>query len=850
MIRSRLGSAASVLVLALAMAAPAHAADEIHWTLVGPTTVTFDWRGSETTIRYGLTPAYGLTASSVAPSPLPFSSAGPFQEARLSGLQPNALYHYSIGGGPDHTFRTPPPRGSAGFTVCVEGDIGDAGSYPAVAGVQSLIAGTAPAFVLMVGDLTYGNAHGQAAVDAHFNDMMAWSRDVAYMPAWGNHEWDSPASDDLRNYKGRFELPNPQTSPGAPAGGCCGEDWSWFDYGNTRFIAYPEPYTGASWTDWKTKVGSLMDQAQADPTIKFIVTYGHRPAFSSGHHPGDSGLQSIMAALGDAHSKYVLNLNGHSHDYERSHPQHGVTHVTAGTGGASLEEDGTCLWLACAQPAWSAFRAMHLGATVLRFTDTAIQAQFLCGPGGGGTTDVSCASGSVVDAFTLSASGSGGGPVTNPGAVFSEPAVAKPGYLVPTIDPTFHTQITRIANDVGASTSPVSGTWGADARHHYSKDQPWSADGSLIAIENRGGPSPLFLDGTTYRPKFANCSGSPLYDFRWHPARAHSHEMINVNSGGTELSWYDVVDCVKTRSWQLPIASSTGVGSGEGNPSNDGRFVAIASATEMLVVDMDPQPPFAPWPSRRIGPPRTIADCGLSGCSIDWVSVSASGRYAVVNYNGDYPRVFDIDPTTLALTPHVYPAGTPECLGHDPANGFVLDLGHADFALDPFDGNADVLIGQRSSGCPSTVNGTAMAGVVKVRLRDGFVTMLTDPTNEAFPHHISTRNLDRPGWVYVSYYPSPGKRFDDEVVAIKIDGSKAVERLAHMHGAFDGCYRCETHAVPSRDGQRVIFASNWTTFCGTGCGTASNIQDYVVGVAPPALADIVPPAAVRDLRLK
>jgi len=292
------------------------------------------------------------------------------------------------------------------------------------------------------------------------------------------------------------------------------------------------------------------------------------------------------------------------------------------------------------------------------------------------------------------------------------------------------------------------------------------------------------------------------------------------------------------------------VGSGEGNPSNDGRFVAIASVTEMLVVDMDPQPPFAPWPSRRIGPPRTIADCGLSGCSIDWVSVSASGRYAVVNYNGDYPRVFDIDPTTLALTPHVYPAGTPECLGHDPANGYVLDLGHADFALDPFDGNADVLIGQRSSGCPSTVNGTAMAGVVKVRLRDGFVTMLTDPTNEAFPHHISTRNLDRPGWVYVSYYPSPGKRFDDEVVAIKIDGSKAVERLAHMHGAFDGCYRCETHAVPSRDGQRVIFASNWTTFCGTGCGTASNIQDYVIGVAPPALADIVPPAAVRDLRLK
>src|SRR5262249_19304338 len=154
--------------------------------------------------------------------------------------------------------------------------------------------------------------------------------------------------------------------------------------------------------------------------------------------------------------------------------------------------------------------------------------------------------------------------------------------------------------------------------------------------------------------------------------------MINVNSAGNELSWYDVVACQKTRSWTLPIVSDYGIGSGEGNPSNDGRYVAISDGTQMLIVDMDPQPPFAPWANKRIGPARSIADCGLSSCSaIDWVGVSASGRYAVVNHDGDYPRVFDIDPQTLALTPHVYPAGTPECLGHDPAKGFILDLGHA-----------------------------------------------------------------------------------------------------------------------------------------------------------------------------
>jgi hypothetical protein len=848
-----LAVSAIALAAALTWAAPALAADEIHWTLIGPTTVTFDWRGSETTIRYALTASYGQTATAGAPTPTPFSSAGPFREARLNGLQPNAVYHYSIGSGPDHTFRTPPPRGSSGYTVCVEGDIGEGGAYPLMPVVQTIISGQAPAFALVVGDLTYGNAHGQAAVDQHFNDVMAWSQDAAYMPAWGNHEWDSPSSDDLRNYKGRFELPNPQTSPGSPAASCCGEDWSWFDYGNTRFIAYPEPWSGASWTDWRTQAGALMDQAQADPAIKFIVTFGHRPAYSSGHHPGDSGLKAIMDALGDSHSKYVLNLNGHSHDYERSHPQHGVVHVTAGTGGASLEEDGSCLWLACTQPSWSAFRVMRLGVTVLRFTDSSIQGQFLCGPAGAGTNDVNCTQGSVVDAFTIGAPASTGPGITDPTLVLNEPAVAKPAYLTSVTDATFHTQLTRISGDVGTSTAPISGTWGADARHTYSKQQPWNADGSLIVIENRspGTPSYLFLDGTTYQPKFGPCSGAGLWDIRWHPSRAHANELINVERTGNELSWYNVVTCTKTRSWALPFASDYGIGSGEGNPSNDGRFVAFASGTQMAIVDMDPQSPYAPYPSKRIGPPRVISDCGLSGCSIDWVSVSASGRYAVVNYNGDYPRVFDIDPATLALTPHVYPAGTPECLSHDPANGFILDLGHADFALDPSDGNADVLIGQRSSGCPSTVNGSPMAGVVKVRLRDGLVTMLTDPSNEAFPHHISTRNLDRPGWVYVSYYPESGKRFSDEVVAIKMDGSRAVERLAHMRSDFSGCYRCETHAVPSRDGQRVIFASNWSIFCGTGCGTRTNIQDYVIGVpGGPVVADVVPPAAITDLHVK
>jgi hypothetical protein len=423
--RSRLRTCLILMpILTSVVGAPAGAAlaaDEVHWTFTGQTSLTFDWRGSssENILRYGPSPGqYTHTATATNPLPpnTPFSSQGPYWEAKLVGLKENTQYHYSIAGGPDNTFRTPPPRGSrGGFTVFAQSDIGSASSHPNVAQVQSLITGAA--FVLVPGDLTYGDSDGQTAVDSHFNDVMVWSRDAAYMPAWGNHEVDRPSNacrlrcgqscrsqrcDDLRNYKGRFDLPNPQTSPGAPAVACCSEDWYWFDYGHVRFIAYPEPFPGA-WSDWNAKAKTLMDVAQNDPAIVFIVTFGHRPAYSSGSHPGDPTLGGYLDRLGANHSKYVLNVNGHSHNYERTHPQSGVVHLTVGTGGNNLEQEEGCLWETCDKPSWSAVRFMRHGVTQLQFAATAIAGSFICGPAGGGTNDVACREGEVIDRFSIAA---------------------------------------------------------------------------------------------------------------------------------------------------------------------------------------------------------------------------------------------------------------------------------------------------------------------------------------------------------------------------------------------------------------------------------------------------------------
>ena len=141
-----------------------------------------------------------------------------------------------------------------------------------------------------------------------------------------------------------------------------------------------------------------MAAAERSSRIRFIVTFGHRPAYSTGYHPGDGQLASIMNALGDRYSKYVLNLNGHSHDYERFRPIHHVVHITAGGGGADLEP-----W-SRGRDARTAFRALHLEHVRVDVRAKRMRIQAICGPR---TSDqeFGCRPGAVIDSYTIRAPG-------------------------------------------------------------------------------------------------------------------------------------------------------------------------------------------------------------------------------------------------------------------------------------------------------------------------------------------------------------------------------------------------------------------------------------------------------------
>lgn len=407
------GAATVLATIAGSAAAGTEAPDvhEVHYTFTGPTSVAFDWRGTPDTITYGSTVDYGSSAVASTPSPVPPSTPGPFWEVELTGLEPDTEYHYSIGGTPDQTFHTA-PAGSYQFAAV--GDIGDSVNYPVVTDIMSQLATEQPSFVVALGDLTYANRNCAAAVGQHFDDMQVWSRQAAYMPVWGNHEYASADAssqpcgidDTFANYKGRFSLSNDQPVPsnGPPTNGlgcasadgsnpCRGEDWYWFDAPPVRFIAGPEPFSGAI-DDWHDQVVPLMSEAATDPAIRFVVTAAHRPAYSSAPRTS-ADYRAAIDDLGERFAEYALHLNGHVHSNEVFEPQNGVTHVTAGGGGEGLDTlpepvDGSVLQLE------------RTGYALVDVGPQTLTVNIVCGPADPRRPDDDCTPGETVASFDAS----------------------------------------------------------------------------------------------------------------------------------------------------------------------------------------------------------------------------------------------------------------------------------------------------------------------------------------------------------------------------------------------------------------------------------------------------------------
>jgi hypothetical protein len=356
----------------------------------------------------------------------------------------------------------------------------------------------------------------------------------------------------------------------------------------------------------------------------------------------------------------------------------------------------------------------------------------------------------------------------------STPSVPKPGYLRSFIDPFYRTRITRISGDPGTAIPRVGGTWSPVVKHHYSKDQAWNADQSLLYILNSDGTTytkgGLFLDGNTYAPLFGGATKPSSSTAIWH----RTNPNLMVYAAGSVLGVWNVRTGLKTTIKSFSGYSTLGIGRNEGNLSLNGTRIVLnatrGSDSHVVCFAYD-------IPTRTKFPDIDITT--LYSGKLDNCSISPKGGYVLVQNSSDYTTIFTVQGVKVA---DFRTYGTPS---------------HSDMAVDTNGEEVAVGVDKGSTGKHGLV--------IKRRLKDGAITRLT---TAGYASHTSCRDTAAlQQWAFCSYEASSYPLYLSEIVAPLLDGSK-VYRLCHHHNV-EVDYDSETHGSASPTGDRVIFVSNW-----------------------------------------
>ncbi len=356
-------------------------------------------------------------------------------------------------------------------------------------------------------------------------------------------------------------------------------------------------------------------------------------------------------------------------------------------------------------------------------------------------------------------------------ALSSSRSVEPLGYLVPAADAKFGSRVVKVTNPNHAVPG-LGLRWGNVAIHHYSIDQAWNADQTLLALD-RGTKPKVFLDGRTYRPLMARPTPG---DVRWHPGRPDDMIFVAPRAVGLWNVRTNTVAVLKS----FADYRDASFGDHKGNPSDDGAMIAVTAIRSdgKRVV-------FA----YNLETGQKYPDIDLSSeHRVGHTTISPTGSHIIV-----YSR-----PTELvqSRSRRIFTA-----------EGQLLQSwteyerpGHGDFAVDR---NGDEVFVGRSKSEPERWQ------IIARRLVDGQVSILSPP---CLASHVSKRNLRDPDWIFATFTlkePRPGfAPYAGEIAAISMDGEHRVRRLAETHSVPNG-YLTEPHGCPSPDGRRVIFASNW-----------------------------------------
>ena len=334
-----------------------HYPERLFLQQIGTDRAIIKWRGSGDPLSGADHLCYGTDKSLLPRSSRTHSTTTALghREVVISGLTPDTLYYYSLGGAGNaeetRAFRTAPETGSlpndGNIRLWIVGDSGVGGYEPSWSGSAKVRDGLdnwmgsgneEPVdLFLMLGDNAYNNGTDVEHQGAIFDVYPELLEGVALWPTIGNHEmgsgggskssdptsYSSYTETGLMPYLDIFTLPSGGEMGGVPSGT---EQYYSFDYGTVHVVsldsqlAMRDPGQRAAMKSW------LIDDLSANVGDWTIVIF-HHPPYTKGSHDSDIGMGNdlpitlIREEFTPVFEDYGVDLafSGHSHIYERSY---------------------------------------------------------------------------------------------------------------------------------------------------------------------------------------------------------------------------------------------------------------------------------------------------------------------------------------------------------------------------------------------------------------------------------------------------------------------------------------------------------------------------------------------------
>jgi len=396
--------------------------------------------------------------------------------------------------------------------------------------------------------------------------------------------------------------------------------------------------------------------------------------------------------------------------------------------------------------------------------------------------------------------------------------IPMPGYLKPTIDPTFGNTVTRICDQTVFGTSELPLT------HNYSKTSVWNADESLILLDWFWGRGRL-LDGSNYKylrqinipngrhsGRWSNVNPDNLYGIA--DSAGDTGNVMVVTHPLSDTALTPAVTNLHTFS-QFDVQMSFGME--EGNFSHDDSVGAVIgwsnTQNKWGICSFRMTNLLTPTPTITEIATFWLPSGGGTRAAPNWdnITVSPKGTGILIQYKSSGTGTaqgiwwYAVD---FSGSSNVNGSGGHWAIGLDErGDEFICSVGGSN-------GIANCLI----AGYKVTSSGPVHPGVN---------VLATYPEVQSAAFHVSARNIDRPGWMYFSDMQNDPLMFIglQHIFALKLDGSETVEVFGVNHGSYNASLTDNTYTargVPNRSGTRIIFDSDW------GGGTSSPAYDYVI----------------------